>query len=99
MINDDCNYADISWSDLIISHNEEPSEFKYLESIKYNFLSQVANQPTRSKVNQTCNMSDLILVDKTDIIQDIQFVSILGDDISLNILLNCESANIASIML
>ena len=54
----DFNYVSIKWNG-ISAHVED---FEYAEAIRNAFHYQMAANPTRSKLGQTANINDLLLV-------------------------------------
>ena len=61
----DFNYPDINWKNWTTkSENTENQEFKFIECIRDNFLSQHVQEPTRVRGNDTPNLLDLIFTKK-----------------------------------
>ena len=69
----DFNYPNIDWTEWTTNHNETHPEFKFIECLRANFLSQEIMNPTRYRIGQMANILDLLLVDKSEIVNDIQF--------------------------
>ena len=88
----DFNYPGINWNDWSIEHNETHAEFQFIECLRDNFLSQEIVRPTRYRTGQTANILDLVLVDRNEIVDNIQYSSGLGasDHISFSMCLICN---------
>ena len=73
-------------------HNETHPEFKFIECLRDNFLSREIMNPTRYRIGQMANIFDLLLVDKREIVNDIQFSSGLGasDHLAYSAYLRCN---------
>lgn len=86
----DFNYPSISWSDWSTPHNDTHPTFMFLECLRDNFLTQMVDKPTRVRDGQTANILDLVLVDKREIVDEIQYRNNLGasDHVALLIKLN-----------
>ena len=74
----DFNYPCIDWNEWTTLHNELHSEFQFIECLRDNYLSQEILKPTRYRLGQTANILDLLLVDKSEIVDKIKFNSGLG---------------------
>ena len=52
------NHPSIKWND-ISTHNRD---FEFVEAIRDAYLYQMLTKPTRSRLGQTANITDLVLV-------------------------------------
>ena len=88
----DFNYPGINWTDWTTIHNESHSEFLFIECLRDNFLSQEIQNPTRHRIGQTANILDLLLVNKSEIVSDLNVSSGLGasDHLAYNTYLLCK---------
>ena len=77
MILRDLNYPNINWTEWTTDHNETHPELQFTECLSDKFLSQEIRKPTRYRVGETVNALDLLLVDKSEIVSDMQFSSAL----------------------
>ena len=75
----DFNYPDINWKNWTTkSENTDNQEFKFIECIRDNFLSQHVQEPTRVRGNDTPNLLDLIFINEKNMIENIEYQSPLG---------------------
>lgn len=74
----DFNFPDISWEDWTTPHNEDHPEFYFLECLRDNFLSQSITENTRYRDGQSPHILDLLLVDKSEIVDNINYSVNLG---------------------
>ena len=92
MILGDFNFPTIDWENWSTPHSVMHREFKFIECLRDNFLSQLIDCPTRFRDGQASNILDLIILDKPEIVQDVNYCSNLGasDHISIMIELSCS---------
>ncbi len=75
----DFNYPNINWNTLYPgTDNESAEEFKFLDCIQDNYLTQHITKPTRVRGTDTPNLLDLLLTDDEKIIRNIMYQSPLG---------------------
>ena len=51
---------------------------KFIECIRDAFLMQMVSKPTRTRVGQTCNILDLVIINDVSLISDIEHESQIG---------------------
>ena len=90
----DFNYPSISWSDWSTPHNDTHPTFMFLECLRDNFLTQMVDKPTRVRDGQTANILDLVLVDKREIVDEIQYRNNLLSRITIHRITNNNSSNL-----
>ena len=75
----DFNYPDINWKNWMTkSENTENQDFRFIECIRDNFLSQHVQEPTRVRGNDTPNLLDLVFTNERNMIDSIEYQSPLG---------------------
>ena len=70
----DFNYPSIKWNG-ILTHDRD---FEFVEAIRDAYLYQVVTKPTRSRLGQTANITDLVLVNDESFITEIDHCCPLG---------------------
>ena len=74
----DFNYKEINWSNTSTSKAETSKEFKFLETIKYCYLTQHCDKPTRGRGDQNANILDLVFTSDPSRLEEIEYQSPLG---------------------
>ena len=70
----DLNYPSIKWNG-ILTHDRD---FELVEAIRDAYLYQMVNKPTRSRLGQTANITDLVLVNYEFFMTEIDHCCPLG---------------------
>ena len=70
----DFNFPNITWTGQWTSQND----LEFIETTRDAFLEQMVKEPTRTREGQRSNILDLILVNETDLISDIDHKCPLG---------------------
>ena len=88
----DFNFPTIDWDNWSTPHSVNHPEFKFIECLRDSFLSQVIDSRTRYRDGQNSNILDLVILDKPEIFDGVEYYSNLGasDHVSLQINLNCS---------
>ena len=91
----DFNYPSINWETWQpANENEESEEYKLIECLRENYLSQHVTQPTRVRGTDEPSTLDLIITNDERLVQEIQYTSPLGksDHATIKFDLRCYSA-------
>ncbi|MEW8545748.1 MAG: hypothetical protein AB2693_19680 [Candidatus Thiodiazotropha sp.] len=88
----DFNFATIDWENWSTPHSVNHPEFKFIECLRDNFLSQMVDSPTRHRDGQASNILDLILVDKPEIVNEVSYSNNLGASDHISLLINLSSS-------
>ena len=74
----DMNYRDIDWQNISLNHDENSNEHQFIEMVKYSYLDQHIDRPTRVIKNKEPSLLHLMLADKTLEPTSIEYISPLG---------------------
>jgi len=87
----DFNFPSIDWTNLSTPHGINHPDYCLIECVRDNFLTQMVDRPTRYRHGQNANILDLILTDKPEFVDKVEYSSNLGasDHVSLFLTLNC----------
>ena len=96
MVLGDLNIPEINWNLWITNKNEKHFSYKFLETLRDNFLEQPVITPTRWVHDMPGNILDLCLVDNRDIINSLDITSRIGnsDHLCIGIELTCPVVEI-----
>ncbi|KAK3101128.1 hypothetical protein FSP39_001163, partial [Pinctada imbricata] len=72
----DFNFPDINWTTW---NSRDKQSIDFIESLRDGFLEQMIDKPTRFRINQTPSLLDLILVNDSNAIQSIDYLSPIGN--------------------
>ena len=75
----DFNYPLIDWASITNQSNTEDKEFKFVESIKDSFLTQLISKPTRGRGTDKPSLLDLVLTSDNGIVSSVEIASPLGN--------------------
>ena len=75
----DFNLLSVNWNDWSTLHYINHSEYLFLECLRDNFLHQLVDKPTRHRHGQNTNIVDLLIVDKPEIVESIEYMNNLGN--------------------
>ena len=75
----DFNLTPVNWNNWSTVHNINHSEYLFLECLRDNFLHQLIDKPTRHRHGQNANILDLLIVDKPEIVESIEYMNNLGN--------------------
>ena len=66
--------------------------YLFLECLRDNFLHQLVDKPTRRRHGQNENILDLLIVEKPEIVESIEYMNNFGnsDHLALNVTLNVD---------
>ena len=85
----DFNFPSIKWNGNL-THDRD---FEFVEAIRDAYLYQMVTEPTRSRLGQTANITDLVLVNDESFISEIDHCCPLGKSdhqlLKLSIQLDC----------
>ncbi len=74
----DFNFKEIDWVLGIANCRVDHPASLFLDTVSENFLTQHVNQPTRYREQQTPSLLDLVIIDKEDIIENLEYEAPLG---------------------
>ena len=74
----DMNYRDIDRQNISLNHGENSKEHQFFEMVKYSYLDQHIDRPTRVIKNKEPSLIHLMLADKTLEPTSIEYISPLG---------------------
>ena len=74
----DYNYPEINWKDDKCNTKDTHPAWKFLDVIHENFIFQNVTEPTHHRGQQQPNILDLILSDKEDRVQNLEYLAPLG---------------------
>ena len=72
------NYRDIDWQYISTKYDENSKEHQFIEAVKYSYLNQHIDRPTRVTKNNELFLLYLMLADKTLVPTSIEYISPLG---------------------
>ena len=78
IITGDFNYPDINWTKETCLTRETHCAYKFFETVQENFTLQLIKEPTHHRGEQTPNILDLLLVNKEDLIQNVELQAPIG---------------------
>jgi hypothetical protein len=74
----DFNLPRINWDTWTTPGSADSKEFKFIEALRNNFLTQLVRQPTRFRGNEKPSLLDLIITNKEEVVRRITFQSGIG---------------------
>ena len=90
LIMGDFNYPDIEWKTQICKHNDQSSDTKFLNCVRYNYLYQHITEPTRYRLGEVPHILDLVISNEEGMITDIKYDSALGKSDHLTLSFNFQ---------
>ena len=70
--------GNMNWDNCTTCYNENHYDFEFIECLRDNFLFQHISEPTRYRENQTSNLSELIITNDQNDIENINILPSLG---------------------